>query len=127
MAKKLSDPEGKNVAATRFTSETAKKAAKKSAESRKTKKTQIDALLAEAGIENPTETERALAHNAVHGSSADMRLFLQQTNQLIHQEKEWDGEGECPTCGLDPSGGLVLDGETIASIDKAIALLTDPT
>ena len=110
-----------------FTSETAREAAKKSNESKRLRKTEVDALLIEAGFDPPgdaPETLRQLALKAVKGSSADMRLFLQQSGQLVKAPgADWDGSGACPTCGLDPAGGLVLQTEDMEAISRCIELL----
>ena len=109
-----------------FTPETAAAAARKGAEKRRDQSGKVDSLLADVGKdpETATELERLLAQSAVDGNQSDRRLFLQQMGVLQKaQADEWDGEGFCPTCGLDPAGGLVIQAEDIIKLERAKEIL----
>lgn len=112
-----------------WTAEEARENQKKSAVSRKNNDRAIADLLEEAGypdVEKAPRSLRELAKNAVRGSAADMRLWLQQSGQLKKPlGSEWDREGICPLCGADPSGGLVIHAETIEQLARAKLLLKE--
>lgn len=110
-------------------SESAAEAAKKATKARMTKKHQAQALLDETGLEDDeiTQTLRILAERAVDGNQSDMRLFLQQTQQLKNSKHkdDWDGSGPCPTCGLDPTEGLVITGKDLQELQQNMDLLDE--
>ena len=109
--------------------EYAKAMSKKGVEARVSRKGEVEKLLLEAGYEDTSkapETIRQLALSAVKGTAADMRLYLQQTGQLTKgPATDWDGLGNCPTCGLDPAGGLVLEAEDMAGLSRAVERLQE--
>lgn len=109
---------------TRFTKENAREMAARAVEARREIAANVATMLAEAGMDPDTapETLVALARKAAKGDTAAMRLFLAQTGQLKGNQ-EWDGVGECPTCGLDPSGGLVIGADDMDSLDRAVGIL----
>ena len=84
---------------------------------------EVNELLTEVGVdpEKAATTLRVLARNAIKGSSADMRLFLQQTSQLQGTNEKYDGKGPCPTCGQTPGEGLVLPTVQRESLARALA------
>ena len=85
----------------------------------------VDRLIADAGITEPTETQRELAKMAA-GNSASMRLWLQQTGQLMKVANEdYDGTGACPTCGKDEFGGLTISAETMEGLERSIKILEE--
>ncbi len=110
--------------------EFAKKASALGHEERRERTGKAMRLIAEAGVSEDeiTDTLIELAKKAIKGSAADMRLFLQQTGQLTKgPEKDWDGQSNCPTCGLDPAGGLVITADDVKMIDRAIGRLEEIT
>ena len=115
-------PGGQFTKGSGFTSETAKAArAIQRSMGKSEAKNRVEQLLEEAGFEEDApETIRLLAEKAVRGSQADMRLFLQQTNQIQSPQDKWDGQGPCPTCGQVPGEGLVLAGRQFDSVDHAV-------
>lgn len=114
-----------------WTSEQAREAARRShlpgvRKSKDDIEDEVNALLQEAGVEpkDAPATLRVLAKNAIKGSSADMRLFLQQTGQLQGNDK-YDGKGPCPTCGQTPGEGLTIAHAQLDSMSHTLKLLTD--
>ena len=108
--------------------EVASAASKRGHKAKAEKKIEVEKLLEEAGYEpgEAPETIRQLALSAVRGAASDMRLWLQQTGQLTKgPEKDWDGQGNCPTCGLDPAGGLVISADDVGSMERAIDKLEE--
>jgi hypothetical protein len=110
-----------------WTSEQAREAARRShlpgvRKSKDDIEDEVNALLQEAGVEpkDAPATLRVLAKNAIKGSSADMRLFLQQTGQLQGTNEKYDGKGPCPTCGQTPGEGLSIEGGQIVSVGKSL-------
>lgn len=111
-----------------FTSEQAREAAKKGTRvSKKDFQGRVAQLLEDANFGNggksAPETIRLLAEKAIKGSSADLRLFLQQTGQLQDARDKYDGTGPCPTCGQTPGEGLTLAGKQFDSLAAALAEL----
>lgn len=81
-------------------------------------------LLAEAGLDASAPTTiRILAEKAVKGSSADLRLFLQQTGQLQNANEKYDGKGPCPTCGQTPGEGLTIAAAQVGSLGHTLEQL----
>jgi len=106
-----------------FTKENAAEMARRSHASRKQRALDAAALLMEAGFPDPDDAPPALQKLAekAAGSSAnasDMRLFLQQAGLMKKGVGEWDGEGPCPTCGLDPTEGLMIGGEDLDEMER---------
>lgn len=121
-SKKSTDPRD-NLIPFEKGSERARAMGRKSAEARKQKKADMYALLTEAGYPDPDDAPPALLKLAEKAASSnanasDMRLFLQQANLLKKGEHEWDGDGPCPTCGLDPTEGLMLSGQDLDELEK---------
>lgn len=113
---------------TPFTSENAAEMARRSHAARKQKKLDAAALLAEAGYFVPEDAPPALqklAESAAGGNASDMRLWLQQSGLMKKQEENYTGDGPCPTCGLDPTEGLMLMGEDLEELKKNLALLEE--
>ena len=108
--------------------EFAKKASALGHEERRERTGKAMRLIAEAGVSEDeiTDTLIELAKKAIKGSAADMRLFLQQTGQLTKgPEKDWDGQSNCPTCGLDPAGGLVITADDVKAVIRAVERLDE--
>lgn len=126
------DPDGTFGKGAGWTSDQAREAARKShapgvRRSRGDLDDAINDLLQEAGVK-PGEapaTLRVLAKNAIKGSSADMRLFLQQTGQLQGTNEKYDGKGPCPTCGQTPGEGLTIPAGQIGSLKLSMGTLTE--
>ena len=86
---------------------------------------EVNELLQERGVDPATAptTLKILARNAIKGTSADMRLLLQQFGELQGTNDKYDGKGPCPTCGQTPGEGLVLSLAQRESQAKALAQL----
>lgn len=111
-----------------WTSEQARAAQKRSMDARKEGAGSARRLLEERGIEwdKADEHLKLLATNAAKGGASEMRLFLQQFEELKGTNKDkWDGKGPCPTCGQIPGQGLTITADTIEHLHRARRLLKE--